>query len=103
MHTMNQKEYISQMGLKLDVHMQKNEIILLPITIYKIWVHTNQRHQFKSWNAKSLRINHKHSSIRFRCWKWLTEEDFFCQWLRQRTENWDHIKLEKCRAKVTIK
>jgi hypothetical protein len=36
MHTMNQKEYISQMGLKLDVHMQKNEIILLPITIYKI-------------------------------------------------------------------
>lgn len=44
---------------KLDIHMQKNEIRSISITLRKNLIQVDQRPQFETWNAKTAMRKHR--------------------------------------------
>ena len=61
-HSMGKGQSLQQMVLgKLDSHMQKNEVGLLPHAIYKnqLKMDLNIRSQYKTRNYKTLRRKHR--------------------------------------------
>lgn len=88
---------------KLYIHMQKNIIRPLSITLYRNYLQMAERLKCETWNTETVRKKDRQYFTAYRYKNGLQNRTLFAQELRPASDKWDDRKLNSfCMAKETI-